>query len=663
MKDRYASFCQSTLDFPCSVELGKNTPSFGINRWGNHALRFVPPDDEGFSVRGDKRQLLYKGRRRSHRITVHSDTSFEYDCILFKEPDSNTVSLRMEGAENFDFFRQPDFVRDPFLKGSYAVYKKETLIGQGTGKLCHIHRPLIIDALGRRCWGALAIIGNELRITIPEKWLAEAKYPVTVDPTVGTTQIGSQWQYYNDDYDPDWDEEEDMWLQEFFEGSTPVNKFLIPENINGSCKAFFYTLKGWETRECGGRPVFYSDDNNMPSLRRSKQENFIDFTINTSNPIGWRSGTFETNQNIQAGSNIWFGCFVEFFWFFRFDYGSRCYNSYWYLHGDSILEKYPLSSYFRDFKISMYFTYTANYTRTLIQGVNLTDNRNLKIDFKRTTTQEIKLSDVRNLKIDFLRKEEETSNISETQNTKIDFLRKNEQIVSLSDINNKKGVYKRINAMSTNVNDIQNRIAYYKREKTDDVNGTTAVSVLFSFFRNCFDSIGNTDNLFRFPSFFRNVNDDVNNNTFNFEQRELNRICDDTAVVDDRQNKKQGFFRKVLDDIDNTDNNSFSVLFVRSVQDTQTMSDKFQQVRNFIRCLYVEAANIAETNRSGEFYRTESDTADADGSLFRQLSIFIKLVSSCFVRDFIIRRFLIAREELVLKSKITLELSMESKIN
>ncbi len=177
-------FNQSLSDFPCPVVLGKKTPDFGLHRF-RQGLRFIPPDDEGFSLRGDKRRLLYKGRKKSHRFTILGDTSFEYDCILLKEPESNVITLRMEGAENFDFLRQPDFVKDPFLKGSYAVYKKETLVGEGTGKLCHIHRPEIIDAGGRRCWGELAVVGNELHIIIPEWWLSEAKYPVVVDPTLG----------------------------------------------------------------------------------------------------------------------------------------------------------------------------------------------------------------------------------------------------------------------------------------------------------------------------------------------------------------------------------------------------------------------------------------------------------------------------------------------
>jgi hypothetical protein len=150
------------------VELGRDVPSWRLNRWGGSGLRFVPPDDEGFTLRGNRQRLVYKGRRCSHRFTILGDTSFEYDCILEREPESNVITLFMEGAEEFDFFRQPDFLKNPLLAGSYVVYKKETLIGEGTGKLCHIHRPEIIDSRGRRCWGDLSIVGNSLCIIIPE---------------------------------------------------------------------------------------------------------------------------------------------------------------------------------------------------------------------------------------------------------------------------------------------------------------------------------------------------------------------------------------------------------------------------------------------------------------------------------------------------------------
>ncbi len=162
MKNRVVKFRQSNDDFPLIVSLGHKIPMWGLSRFGgDFDLRFVPFDDEGFTLRGDRKRLVYKGRRRSHRFTILSDGAFEYDCILLREPESNIIAVRMEGAERFDFFRQPDFVPDDFLKGSYAVYKKETFIGEGTGKLCHIHRPKIIDARGCWCWGDLSVIGNE----------------------------------------------------------------------------------------------------------------------------------------------------------------------------------------------------------------------------------------------------------------------------------------------------------------------------------------------------------------------------------------------------------------------------------------------------------------------------------------------------------------------
>ena len=120
-------FRQSANDFPLVVELGNTMPSWELSRWGgnNNGLRFVPLDYEGFTLRGDRRRLVYKGRRRSHRFTILDDGAFEYDCILEKEPNSNVISLLMEGAENFDFFRQPDFVRDPFLKGLMLFTKRK----------------------------------------------------------------------------------------------------------------------------------------------------------------------------------------------------------------------------------------------------------------------------------------------------------------------------------------------------------------------------------------------------------------------------------------------------------------------------------------------------------------------------------------------------------
>jgi hypothetical protein len=389
--ERGIRFLQSGNDFPLVVNLGPNVPSWGLNRWGVPGLRFLPPDDEGFTLRGDRQQLLYKGRRRSHRFTILGDTAFEYDCILEREPESNVITLLMEGAERFDFYRQPDFVKDPFLKGSYAVYKKETLIGEGTGKLCHIHRPEIIESRGRKCWGDVSVIGNELRITIPENFLSEAKYPVVVDPTIGTNTIGSQ----TTGPDPDNDEYDRPML----DGQMSLNRYTAAQSGGGACTAYVYCY--YDDTDSVVLPCLYTDTNNKPHLRKSRNEAEInvvvsDYTYNGVRyykPEGWRTGTFDMEGNIIADQPVWFG--LGPCWFTtRFDYGGVCYKFWPGEYDDDLPPVIEISSWdtYCTIKWSWYFNYTAsqNYTRTLTQGVTLTDSRKQTGAYNRTAIQTVK---------------------------------------------------------------------------------------------------------------------------------------------------------------------------------------------------------------------------------------------------------------------------------
>jgi len=385
-KEDAVMFMQSANDFPLAVRLGCNKPKWGLSRWaGDAGLSFAPVDDERYTVRGDRNQLVYKGRKRSHRFTILSDGAFEYDCILLREPESNKITLHMEGAERYDFFRQPDFVKDPLLAGSYAVYKKETLPGEGTGKLCHVHRPEIVDARGRRCWGELSINGGRLEIIVPEAFLSEASYPVVVDPVVGTTTVGSQ-QYWFDEWN-----EGDYVLLELWE-SLATNRFTLPETLSGRATAYVYAglPVGWGRL----KPVLYADEGGIPTRRLSANEGGINFQVNANNPAGWRSAGFDVTEPVAGGSNIWLALFCDTF-FPRFDFGQKCYWHHWWWIGNEILDVYPMFApeYYYDFKLSMYFTYTVprNYQRTLTQGVTLGDRRKPMLDYRRRTILAVRL--------------------------------------------------------------------------------------------------------------------------------------------------------------------------------------------------------------------------------------------------------------------------------
>ncbi|MDR2435185.1 MAG: hypothetical protein LBD47_11570 [Treponema sp.] len=600
---RTVRFRQSVRDFPLTVSLGDKAPAWGLNRWASSGLRFLPPDDEGFTLRGDRRRLVYKGRRRSHRFTILGDTAFEYDCILNREPESNVVALLMEGAENFDFFRQPDFVKDPFLKGSYAVYKKETLLGEGTGKLCHIHRPQIIDSRGRRCWGDLSVTGNELRITIPETFLGEAKYPVIVDPVIGTSSIGSQTpQNVGTGAKNPW------LIYEF-----GVNRYMMSEKCQGVCTAHVYCYD--QILSIGDvTPLIFGDENDKPHYRRTRNEEKIKTKlVNTSNinivyDPQWKTGSFETIGEIQEGDYIWFGGYGEAFWT-KFDYGGTLYKNYpevfteqeeeeiyneetgeweWYEGVYYDLPDFPLDGKEKtqDCIFSWYFDFESlskNYTRTLTQGITLTDSRKLTGAYKRSTTQTVK--------------------------------------------------------------------------------GTTALSRFVSFPRQCLETVYNTSVLKALPTLVRSVFEQVRAITAMDKSRGLSRNCSETIRAGSETKRIQGFYRKAYEDVKGTDTRSFPVLFLRSLPETVWLTDSKTQRAVYVRGLWTEAASMAKTRHGGEYYRKQADTVQAAGTSFRSLLIFVRLVTTSLIRDFLLRRFLKSNEELVLKSPVCRELIVDSSIH
>jgi hypothetical protein len=509
--NRTTRFLQSPDDFPLTVSLDNKAPTWGLSRWGGTGLRFFLPDDEGFTLRGNKRQLLYKGRRRNHRFTILGDNSFEYDCILNREPDSNVLTLDIEGSEKFDFFRQPDFIKNPFLAGSYAVYKKETLIGEGTGKLCHIHRPEIIDARGRRVWGDLSVTGGRLLITIPERWLSEAKYPVIVDPTIGSTTVGSLIA-------------SSSVKDAYIDGEYAANRFLVSETIKGTCTAHIYIgkvdlLGSWLN------PLFFRDENDKPTLRQSENEEGMDgCTLVYNGQIQnkgkhWGTADFSVIDAIESGSSVWFGCRGSSF-YATYDYGGILYknkvqriytqyedteNGISFQYDDSPDFSHNGTEKTYNCLLSWYFTYetSTQYKRTITQWVLSQDSAGVSTLFRRHLTMPVRANDLAERCIGFLSKLVETMNVF--------------------DCTRHWGAY--------------------------------------------------------------------------------------------------------------------------------------------IRGLLVEAISIAETSHSGEFYRKQTETVQADGTVFRGLLIFVRLLAVSLVRDYILRRFLKSNEDIVLKSAVCRELEIDSRIH
>jgi hypothetical protein len=554
------------------VSLGRSTPSWELKRWGRDRLFFSPAELEKYDLRGNSRYLLYRGEKESHRFTIIDNEKFEYDIILKKPPRSNKCYLFIEGWEEFDFLRQPDTFGPEILRGSYAVYKKEFTISSakyhvGTGKICHIHRPLVWDARGREVWGDVWIDRGLMVITIPEQWLGEARYPVTVDPVVGNNSVGAYNTYpYMDPntYERNIADGHGSILAQLAEyyglsldECSLFNQVSIPVAMQGNYDAYFYVnscLFSQYYNEIPFYPFLYNGaTNGKPKNPLISATSPAEGFIGTAKPKGFRKGRVTVSTKINAGTSVWFGFAgcgnIET----RFDYGSSfyyAYNRYYWEDGSNsfnqnlidtemlnLSDSSTLDLYYTgnrdtntypgarvDFKISMYLQLPGEaYVRTITQGVRLNDTRVRKLGANRVITQGIKI----------------TQSINRIQT----LFRKSGVTVKASMENSRRFDGKRV---------------------TQNLLGATGVTA----------------------------------------------------------HKGQ-----------------------------------------YLRGLYARAGGLAETSHSGEYYRKQTDTACIEGVSLRHLFIFIRLITTGFVRDFIIRRFLKSNEELVIKSKVSREIEIDSKIH
>jgi hypothetical protein len=683
-------------------------------------LRFVPPDDEGFILRGDKQRLVYKGRRRSHRFTILGDAAFEYDCILEKEPASNIITLFMEGAERFDFFRQPDCIKNPLLAGSYAVYKKETFIGEGTGKLCHIHRPEIIDAQGRRCWGDLFITGNRLCVVIPEPWLAAAAYPVIVDPIIGLSSLGALGAENFWGTDPDSEEEEEEYGPSMILGQNMgVNQFAAPHAIAGNCTAWLYVdyypgSYHWSLTEYKMWPVLYAHDpaHDRPGIIKSSDGGYVsnDVGRTAGPPRGWRSADIAVDGTIQQGQQFWFGFF---FWRAhpRYDYGGRLYESHAGPYQDSYaglrqkFYQYPIEtetgtytdaqgntieyetwaepSY--ELKISMYLEYTVtatNYTRTLIQGATLTDSRKLAGAYKRTAAQTAKGTTALQ-RFEGLCRQCVMSvyNGMALQRAPVFVRKAAEQVKAAMGIGNARAVNRAVPDQAAAQSNMSR-----KGDSKRNIGNTAAPGALLQRYagmnKTLFATGNAQDGLFRLSAFPWHIVETVRSADGLRAIRELlrritaqagtagtakpeigfRRDIASSAKASTTTARHSVFLRTTLNALAAGEYSNYSVVWLRRLPEQGAALDRNRHIGGYLRGLYAAAGSMAETSHAGEYHRKQADMASSQAVSLRHLCIFLRLATLSLVRDYIIGRFLKSKEELIIKSPVCREIILESRL-
>ncbi len=188
-------------------------PQFKTLHWDNEcnfSVRLVDNLGETPTVETIEDKIVYSNSQIEARFYSQpgdEDGQFEFEILLKERPLINNIDFTIQ-SKGFIFGYQPaltqeeidaGFNRPENVVGSYAVYHDSKMNNQvggkhyRTGKAFHIYRPELIDANGNRTWADLKIdeaLGL-MTITMPEKFLDQATYPVIVDPTFGYTGAGA----------------------------------------------------------------------------------------------------------------------------------------------------------------------------------------------------------------------------------------------------------------------------------------------------------------------------------------------------------------------------------------------------------------------------------------------------------------------------------------
>lgn len=194
-----------------------NSSQFTISKWDESKFTGYLPTTISTtkSKVGNIDKVTLNNSIYSSEFYMNDSETFEWEIVLTAKPKTNSFSIPIK-LENINCYYQPplnieynDFVncnetdcwgnkidesfpnRPENIVGSYACYGIKKDNKYQTGKVLHIYRPFITDSNGSSEWCDLNIEKNILNVSCSEKFLADAVYPVIIDPTFGYTTLGA----------------------------------------------------------------------------------------------------------------------------------------------------------------------------------------------------------------------------------------------------------------------------------------------------------------------------------------------------------------------------------------------------------------------------------------------------------------------------------------
>jgi hypothetical protein len=568
-----------------------------------------------------------------------------------------------------------------------------------------------------------------MTMIIPEWWLADAKYPVVVDPVVGSSVAGAYTEYdymtqeNYDEYLEDKTKDPSTQLEWYkdirgmeFDQDLLCNKCTTPLQLQGTYNAYVYINGIYSYRKDNKPavyPLLYSDFNNKPKYLLVNDNTMGNPLANVIDPGSytphWTQATLDTNGSVAANAHVWFGFWGEYC-DTRFDYGAPLfrvclgtqifdyredYNSFVAMTQDfgfydigfdanditddpDSINVYPGARY--DFKVSMYLAVPASYTRTVTQWVKPTESRKLTGKYQRSAKQTALGKGVANRFEGFCRSVAQTVKNTMSLKGSLALIRKLTQQAGINDTVKRLLSMLRKPTQTAGAGSGTQRITQTKRGIADTGKPGTTIGRKQDFKRGIAHGGTLQAAALRSANYAKRFQETAGSAAYTGVARTMalrlieavaalyatkagggfNRGIGDTAGNSSCMSKTAAFFRSLLDSANGEDGAGNSVGRIRVVQDTGNAEDAAGHVADYLRGLFVEAGNIVETTHRGTYYRTQQDTAVNEGVALRHLFIFLRLLTGAYIRDYIIGRFLKSKEELIIKSPVCREITLES---
>src|SRR3990167_754751 len=342
-----------------SLEIGDSKqpnfkPQVKVMRWDNEinfSARLITIEQTPIiSAEADK--IIWSGDKTEARFydlapnENLSEGGYEFEVILKEKPQTNKIEFTLN-IKGVDFFYQPEFTPEEIARGnnrpenvigSYAVYASEQKanIVNGKeykcGKVGHIYRPQITDSMGNKIWGILKIDNEILSIEIPQQFLDNAIYPITVDPTFGyTTQGASDGAISADNFDS--------------------SMFTSPTDVLTATNLTFYCFYASGTPSAKGILVLLTNLN----ILTNGVENAVALP---ASPGAWTTSTFATPPNLSASTEYVLGMIPNASFRVYFDSGDTNQQHFDSSNSYATPTNPTDASHFSS-KYSIYCTYTA----------------------------------------------------------------------------------------------------------------------------------------------------------------------------------------------------------------------------------------------------------------------------------------------------------------